>query len=91
MIIKKIKSVHVPLERKGIRQGPWFEKYRYLGDRAISKLTKFNFLGVQSILRLPIDIQRDLTLHHAPGTYDDWKICVKGENHEIYLDRTMYF
>lgn len=35
MMTKKIKNVHVPLERKGITQGPWFEKSRYFGDRAI--------------------------------------------------------
>jgi len=44
MMTKKIKNVHVPLERKGLRQGPWFKKSRYLEDRAISQLTKFTLL-----------------------------------------------
>ena len=43
MIIKNIKSVHVPLERKGIKKESWFEKSIYLGDRDISKLIEFTF------------------------------------------------
>jgi len=78
MTIKRIKSVHVPQQIKGIKKGPWFKKSRYLEDRAISRLINFTLQGAQNVLRLPIDIQKDLTLRHYLGTFDGWKIYVKG-------------
>jgi len=32
-----------------------------------------------------------LALHHGPSTYDGWKISIKEENIQIYLDKAMYF
>lgn len=32
-----------------------------------------------------------MALHHGPGIYDGWKIFVKEENLQIYLDTSMYF
>jgi len=46
MAIKRIKSVQVPPERKGIKKQPWFEKSRYLGDKAISILIEFTLQEV---------------------------------------------
>jgi len=68
-----------------------FEKSRYLEDRDISRLTTFTFPRAHNVLQLPIDVQSNLSLCHCLGTFDSWKIRVKGENIEVYLDRAMYF
>jgi len=46
---------------------------------------------MRNFLHLPIDIQKLLVLKNQPNPYDGWQIENKGDDINIYIDKSMYF
>ena len=46
---------------------------------------------MRNFLHLPIDMQKLIVLKNQPNPYDGWKIENKGDDINIYIDKSMYF
>jgi len=90
MVSKRSKSVHLITNQRGIQQISWYKKLRYLGDRAITKLSLHTSSKNRNFLHLPIDLQRSLALPLLLKRYQGWKISVQGDNLGISIDKAMY-
>ena len=46
---------------------------------------------MRNFLRLPIEIQKIIVLKNPPNLYDGWRLDNKGDNINIYIDKSMYY
>jgi len=46
---------------------------------------------MRNFLHLPIEIQKIIVLKNQPNSYDGWRLDNKGDNINIYIDKSMYY
>jgi len=46
---------------------------------------------MRNFLRFPIKIQKVIILRNPPNLYDGWRMDNKGDNINIYIDKSMYY
>ena len=46
---------------------------------------------MRNFLHLPIEIQKVIILRNPPDLYDGWRMDNKGDNINIYIDKSMYY
>lgn len=91
MAFKRSKTIHVTNNRRRLQRLPWYAKSWYLGDRAITQLIENITSKVRNFLHSTIDIKKEIVLKNQPNPYDGWWIENKGDEINIYVEKSMYF
>jgi len=78
-------------DRRGIQLLRWYAKSWYLDDRVITHVTQGSTSEMKNFLRLFIEIQKMIILKNQPNPYDGWRIENKGDEINIYIDKSMYY
>jgi len=77
--------------KRGLQQLPWYANSQYLGDRGIMHVMQNSTSEMKNFLRFPIEIQKIIVLKNPPKLYDGWILDNKGDNINIYIDKSMYY